>query len=76
MPKRSGTAATTIFWNSICGCSGTGAWTTTTSAFAALLTQMSAAKTEIAPMTAAMPIIVIALPLTPELPRKLVLVCS
>ena len=70
MPKRSGADATTIFLNSTFGSSGTGTLTSIGSMrwFAALLTQRSAANIEIAPKTAAMPIIVTALPRTPKTP--------
>jgi hypothetical protein len=56
--------------NSTFGTSGTGTLTSIGSmrASAALLTQRSAANIEIAPKTAAMPIIVTALPRTPKIP--------
>jgi hypothetical protein len=70
MPKRNGAEATTIFLNSIFGSFGAGTLTSIGSmrAFAALLTQRSAANIEIAPKTAAMPIIVTALPRTSKTP--------
>jgi hypothetical protein len=72
MPKRKGAVATTMVLNSTLGEAGTGMSTdiSWTRAPAALLIQRSAAKIDAAPTTAAMPIIVIALPLTPCFPYR------
>ena len=76
MPKRSGTVATTIVLNSTLGPSGAGTSTIVVSATAWLFTQKSATKIETAPKTAAMPIMVTALPLTPLNPCMPGISCS